>query len=276
MPRVDRSYPLGVVLPPDQAVRLLRGQPGLIQLDRLDWTAAAVLKATDSGSVVELAVERAESRKESSAFEHGVIAKSMSLASQRDRAKAAARHHRLWRQWRGSEQLAGIVPTAPLIALYQGERDDLPVLTLLMGRVPGPTLLDQLAKDQADDLAGPVGELLGRLIRHRLYNRDPKPSNLIVAAQGLTTIDTVAIRRTIRPVRSLTRMLAALVLEPTGVGSSPSRAWLTRAVASAVDRAGLGCDPAAILARVDAVVAGHGDPTPRDNPLSTTRPGLRE
>jgi len=254
-----------VVLPPDQHLTILRSVGSVPSIDRMDWTRAEVLKSTDGGSVLKWATDASrEAGTHADAASRVLIAKTMRQDGF-DRLKCAAHASRLHRQWRGSERLAGIAPTAPLIALVRGQRDQQSVLTLLMGEVPGPTLLEQMATGAADDLAEPVGSLLGRLTRSRLFNRDPKPSNLIVSPDGLAMIDTVAIRRTLQPVRSLARMLAALVLEPTSVGCPPGRDWIERAARAALREAGLRYDTDRLCERVDKLVTRYGISTPMDN-----------
>lgn len=260
-----------MVLPPDQHVVVSRSIGRVPPIDRLDWVHAEVLKATDAGSVLRLTVESdPSSGSECVDSAQVLIAKTMRVTGLGDRVKIAVGASRLHRQWRGSKRLGGIVPTAPLIALVTGLRDHQPVATLLMVAVAGPTLLEEMARSAADDLAEPAGRLLGTLARRRLFNRDPKPSNLIVTPDGLVMIDTVAIRPTLRPVRSLARMLTALVLEPTGVGCPPGRDWLGRAIRAGAREAGRDCDEAVLASLVDALVAHHPNPVSRDDPLAHT------
>jgi len=153
---------------------------------------------------------------------------------------------------------------------------------LLLPYIEGPTLLRALRDNPSDHpaLAQAAGAIAGALARARWFNRDAKPSNFIVAGAEdhaaqprLVAIDTAAIRRVLRPRAAMERMLASLMLEPSGVGVELPPAFL-QAAASAALRALTGADPSpsaidALAKRVNARIRAHGDPTPRDNPLRT-------
>ncbi|CAN5784432.1 hypothetical protein BH11PLA1_BH11PLA1_22610 [soil metagenome] len=205
-----------------------------------------------------------------------------------------------WRQARGAAELrAAGIPTAPVLQIIRaGGRE-----CVVMERVPGITLLRALAAESGNsqhlrELAVASGRLIARLSLSHLFNRDHKPSNLIVSPDGraLTLIDTVAIRRLSRaipPQDSLVRMLASQVIEPLGCGVLPPCRTLARGLRAAVqtladdtapnesgasieaahaDRDGLAEWRRAhfrmLWRAVEARIAAHGDPAPRVNPLA--------
>ena len=140
-------------------------------------------------------------------------------------------------------------------------------------------------------IARAVGEQIAQM--EELFNRDHKPSNLIVerwttSAAPVAIIDCEGVRRATIP--GAARMFASLVIEPTGCGVRPRRALMMRAVRAFIDlELGIGTPEAPIHApRTNAdvprseyrrmrrmvwddaarVVAHHGDPRPKVNPLA--------
>jgi tRNA A-37 threonylcarbamoyl transferase component Bud32 len=183
------------------------------------------------------------------------------------------------RHWRGAARLrkAGIA-TAWTWALLRGKQGTGPVEILVMEALPGKTILQHLAdRDlsvrEEHALAAAVGAQIALMARHALHNRDHKPSNLIVTNPPLAAvavIDCVGIGRRFR----LDRMLASLVIEPSGVGHRPRRTLMMRTVRACI------ADAPEIFAGgsrrwrkevwrlVSRVVQNHGDPTPRVDPLT--------
>ncbi len=202
--------------------------------------------------------------------------------------KRLLRVSRGWRQWRGVPRLiaAGVRSPAPLVLAAErtecGTRE-----WLVMDAARGRSLIEHLADFHAcrgvvgvraqHDLARAMARLLRELDRARLYNRDHKPSNIIVNSLGqggspptFSLIDTVAIRRGRRP----DRMLHSLYVEPLGLGIPPRRALAMRVIHELVR---LECPDATaaeqrtrrhgLWVEVARAIERHGDPTPRDNPL---------
>jgi hypothetical protein len=204
------------------------------------------------------------------------------------RLRSALGHTRLDRHWRGAEALdrAG-VPTARCLALLtqrarRGLDRQAPATWLVMERLDGPTLLELIARAQAPHAARPagpahptlspceqhavaraVGLRLARLVACGLANRDAKPSNWIVTRNAggelvPAVIDCVGLRRA-TPAR-VARMLAALVIEPIGVGVPIRRTLMLRTLTAFLD-------PAGASDQSPAVPAGRGG-----SPRRPTRP----
>lgn len=200
------------------------------------------------------------------------------------------RHHR---QWQGAEwvRAAGVFTSQPLAmgTIHATEQSG----TLMAGQwlalayLEGPTLLESFRsaepmpenhrRRRQHALAVQAGESVRKLARARLYNRDHKPSNLIVLRSDprdihapVGVIDTVGIRRA-RGGKlhrsSLERMLASLIIEAIGCGVVPS-VWARRTAL----RVAMGAwDPRTstmhVWRAVRRIVESHGDPTPKIDPL---------
>lgn len=102
-----------------------------------------------------------------------------------------------------------------------------------------------------------------------VFNRDQKPSNIIVSTPGaLVVVDTVGVRAlaAMPRERAVARMVASALIEPAGCGVRLPKTFAANILAGLAPS----FDPVA-LARVAAVVSSilreHGDPTPRINPL---------
>lgn|GEM_PF-772141 len=205
-----------------------------------------------------------------------------------ERMKRACRASRGWRQWRGVPLVtrAGARSPACLVLAVEhtegGTRE-----WLVMDAAQGRSLLEHLADIHAGrgvagvraqhDLARAMAWLLAKLDRAGLFNRDHKPSNIIVTSLGkggspptFALIDTVAIRRG----RKADRMLHALFVEPLGVGVPPRRSLAMRVIHELVRLERPGASATEQRARrhglwveVSKAIERHGDPRPRDNPL---------
>ncbi|MBL8762614.1 MAG: hypothetical protein JNL50_15065 [Phycisphaerae bacterium] len=136
-------------------------------------------------------------------------------------------------------------------------------------------------------IARELGRQVRRMIAHARFNRDHKPSNLVVLSHAgrpsVAVIDCVAILPLSRgggAGAALERTLASLYIEPLGVGVPPRRSLILSTL-----RAALWIEPApgsvsiparcrakrrvrALWLAVAARVAAHGDPTPRVHPLA--------
>jgi hypothetical protein len=267
--------------PARERVRTVRGDAawaGAIA----DARAWSVLKEDGGSSVL---VGEARGRR--------VVVKCHAPSGIAGRAKAAAGVSRLRRQWRGALWLRGRgFGTAAPLALLRGRGASGVVECLVMEAVEGPTVLEVLARlggrragSGRDDGASPpwvrgqhalaraLGEQVARLCRSGRYNRDHKASNLIVTrldrrCAEIAIIDSVAIRRrTALSGDVAARMLASLVIEPTGVGCPPRRALLMRGARACADALADGRSARELWRRAEAIVRRHGDPRPRVDPL---------
>ena len=186
------------------------------------------------------------------------------------------------RQWRGAALLASLGFATPEVILLARGRDPRGrvVETLVMERVPGPTLLEAAAGrapeltgvHQRAGLAHAVGVLVGAMARAALRNRDLKASNIIVqpapgehAGFVLLQIDTVAV--TSGAPSPGEEMLFRLLVECVGTGHTPRRSERWRTLRTAVEGWG-GDDPRAVWHAVARRLARHADPTPKVNPLA--------
>ena len=195
------------------------------------------------------------------------------------------------RHWRGAALLAeaGVASATPL-AVVRGEGYE----WLVMEAVAGESLLECLADEslgvrERHAIARSAGRLVAGLTTRGVFNRDMKPSNILITGIGdreadLVVIDCGGVRRQRRS-RGRYRMLASLLIEPVGVGVSlPSTlimrgltaycdAWLESILGRAVDRR----RPQdrrvrahvrlATMNRVALAFANHGDLRPLINPL---------
>ncbi|MEO1009170.1 MAG: hypothetical protein AAFX79_11430 [Planctomycetota bacterium] len=161
------------------------------------------------------------------------------------------------RNWAGAALLAAEgIPCARMLALL-AERPSPgtpPRQCLISAFEPGETLLHyarlahagELAFRRQRRLARAVGLHVGCILAGDLYNRDSKPSNLIVrwdddapgdpardiaddAWPSLTVVDCQGVRRLVRKraYRSM-RMQASLILEPMGLCMTPRRPHIAR------------------------------------------------
>ncbi|MDP1663314.1 MAG: hypothetical protein Q8L55_15485 [Phycisphaerales bacterium] len=216
----------------------------------------------------------------------GLVIKRWELRTLGARLKSAFKWSRAWRHWEGASRLtkAG-VRTAACYAIARSKSDDGAALEwLIMDRLPGKTLLQHLADNDLPvqtqhRLAEAAACMIVELIKARLYNRDGKPSNLIVNLTNpqrpdIGIIDCVAIRPMPKGGGKSVDMLAALVIEPLGCRCQPRRALMMRALRSYAVASGnaprASWRPArdSLWRAVEAFVKAHGDPTPKVNPLA--------
>ncbi|MBA4039968.1 MAG: hypothetical protein C0468_06550 [Planctomyces sp.] len=226
------------------------------------------------------------------------------------RAVGGSRGHRHWRAalWLLRRDIATPAPVA-LATARQGGRL---VEVLVTAYVPGRTLLRMLGEGGGDAraqlrVARAAGALVAEVLHGGRYNRDHKPSNvLLIAPRGgphlasdghqiaqkpaLALLDPVGLRRVRAAEAAVTaaaRMLASQVIEPTGVGCPPRGALRRAALRACLERRWeLDAPPESqasphepmdvewerVSARaywraVAQMVRAHGDPTPRVNPL---------
>jgi hypothetical protein len=194
-----------------------------------------------------------------------------------------------FRHWRGAAWLSRHgFRTATCHALLRGVYAEGAMECLVMEALPGRSVLQHLANGglgvRAEHaVARELGRLVVRLTRLGRFNRDGKPSNLIVTRYDPTgaevgVVDTVGIRRNVwfdseEPIPSLARLL----IEPIGVGACPRRALMMALLRGAAQehfggrlsasRAEYRTLRRASWEEVREAVALHGDPRPRVDPL---------
>ncbi|MBL8762930.1 MAG: hypothetical protein JNM07_01505 [Phycisphaerae bacterium] len=280
-----RNVPALLRIAPDETPRAAQWPAALA---RLDLALARTLK--NDGDVRVVCADM---------LGRPVVVKLWTLRSLPDRLKAMLGASRAHRHWRGGACLlaAGIPTARPIALLRDAAPGSPPRMALVMEHLSGPTALEALA-DRArgprarHDAARAVARTTAALVHAGLFNRDHKPSNLILTTRAGTldaaVIDTVAIRRLPRhQVWRPLRTLASLVIEPTGVGLPPPRTLIVRVVHEYLRvlfarEAGRPVDDAEwrphvgpIIDRVSRLVRAHGDPTPRVNPLAPHLPPPR-
>jgi tRNA A-37 threonylcarbamoyl transferase component Bud32 len=210
----------------------------------------------------------------------GVIVKTLTAHPARSRAPSSIGRTRLTRQWRGAELLieSGFTTVEPVLMWHGRSSRGHYAETIVMERVEGRTLLRVAAEGglgfaEQRWLARETGRLTGRLVAAGLFNRDHKPSNIIVRERtpngdtrlaDLVLIDTSGVVRI--GSRRPERMLFNLAVELVGTRTLPRRTHLRRAIDAYVEQAGAG-EPREIWAFVRHMLAVHGDPTPKDDPL---------
>jgi tRNA A-37 threonylcarbamoyl transferase component Bud32 len=206
-----------------------------------------------------------------------------------DRLKALLGAGRALRHWRGALWLeARGIRTARCFAIARdagGTRE-----WLAMEELAGETLLEVLAEGHSvkeqHALAREVGRVLGAIEAGGRANRDSKPSNLFVLDgpgnkwPRIAVIDCIAVRPLplVGRARALARMHASAVIEPMGCGIAIRRALLMSgllATFSPMTRARRRDERNRRWLAVRRIVEGHGDPTPRVNPLAGMPPPPR-
>lgn len=226
---------------------------------------------------------------------HDCVIKCWELSSFPGRVKALFGGGRGDRHWRGAQWLLSHgEPTAEPLALaieYGGAPHHDPVMSrgtgsgrrwpqqwLVMRAIDGPTVLELIADSNLPvahqhTLAAELGGQVDRIIQQGRYNRDHKPSNLIVehldeSSARVAVIDCVAINRCARGNGlGALRMLSSLIIEPIGCGVRPRRTLMMRAIRAFV---GLRAGHAVISywwERISKHLAAKGDMRPRSNPL---------
>lgn len=201
-----------------------------------------------------------------------VVVKSMPADRPADALKMLFGRTRLLRQWQGAEVLARLrIPAARPIALWRSKDPQGRIIESLATEwLQGETVLHRVASPSAslDTLARDVGRLTGRLAGLGWFNRDHKPSNLMVLeGGGIALLDTVAIRRA-APRAALTRMLFTLLVEPIGCAVRvPARLRAVVMLAACRELGFSGEDRRVLRRRIEQRLSRHGDPRPKVNPL---------
>ena len=143
------------------------------------------------------------------------------------------------RQLRGARMLheAGILSPRVMRGMHLLWSGMAPVIGIELDCQPGITALEAVEQSLrapiGPRLAAECGRLVARLIDLRLFNRDLKLSNLIVAehpdrAPMIWIIDPVGVRRMRRPTLEAARMIERLAIEPWERGIPVPRAlWFS-------------------------------------------------
>ena len=272
-----------MIHPPGHDIRLVQGDERSLPVARVvgthEWAVRARVLKRDARSSV-LAGDSPSGE---------VVVKSIPLDRPKDALARLVGSTRLSRQWRGSELLAGAgINAARHLALWRGRDEGGRLIeSLAIELVRGPMLLRCLAQDNLRprqariELARAAGALVARMIQAGLFNRDQKPSNIIVTSaeppetpERLVLLDPVGVRPLglMNRQSARRRMLFALLVEPIGCDLDvPMR--LRMEAMHACARA-LGAPRNAVRAdfrEIDQMLFEHGDPTPDINPLDEVR-----
>ncbi|MBX3364933.1 MAG: hypothetical protein KF866_09225 [Phycisphaeraceae bacterium] len=258
-----------MILPPSSRIRLraaadpARGKALAAALTARNWREAAVIKQTDTSSVLGALITVGDQALP-------VIAKSRLVASFPDAVKAFVRSSSLDRQRSAATWLlANDFPAPRWYVHLSGIADGLHVQTLFVQAIRGNTLLTALQADipAAQAIREPLGVCIGRLLLANRLHADLKPSNMVLAGSRPMLVD--APLRTIRPFgrgRALVRMLRDLSLEPSGLGITHPDHWLDDVAAYALrtlwDRPPAAAAVAAVIRRVTTLVAARGNTSP--------------
>lgn len=241
-----------------------------------DW-ARALADPTWEASAVVLKQQGGRHVRRATLLGREVVVKTQPSSGVLGAIRAALRLSRAWRQVRGAARLerAGI-PTARALAVVRARGHEHLILPALRGETVLSLIVGgDLPKTRAAGLARALGRQVARLDSIGLFNRDHKPSNLVVTGWAgddptIAVVDTVAIQRR----RALPRMLFALLVEPLGVGAPPRRTERMRVLLAALDSVNPGLPRPARRAPRDrwwaeirAMLEAHGDPSPRVLPL---------
>ena len=230
--------------------------------------SGVIIKQTDAGLVAGGAAGSVE-----------LVIKSHRLTSPGARLRSRIGLARLDNQWKGAARLQRRgFRAAPCLLLgrlpaSQGHPE---TDILAMRALEGRTLLHTLAEPNADApaLFAKAADLAGRLAKAGLFNRDLKPSNIIVGEDPEPAIiDTVAIRHARRTrAESLERMCFSLFVEPIGVGLDINHEHFQAAANAALnhllDRDPTDHEAAEFIARVRRRLDLHPNPAPNENPLN--------
>jgi tRNA A-37 threonylcarbamoyl transferase component Bud32 len=235
----------------------------------------------DAGFVAGARVIKADGRTSVYSAEvagYGVVVKTLALDRLKDRFGSRFRSTRLWRQATGIARVRRCrVPAATAYALVRGvNADGQRVEALIMERVEGPTLLRAASERSLDSratrlLLDRLGHDIGAMASAGVFNRDHKPSNIILSRSEdgsplPVLIDTADIRRRSRD-QAMVRMLAKLLIETIGTSVATSAREQVRLARSAADGASWEHGLRELIDAVRQEIESHGDPTPRHDPF---------
>ncbi|MBX3315987.1 MAG: hypothetical protein KF902_03875 [Phycisphaeraceae bacterium] len=278
-----------MLLPPNRSIRIVRLEAvegdaaeaksrWVSVFSGRDWAVGAeVFKQSPHSSVLRSMV-----------LSRDLVLKTRHASGLKALAQSLTQSGREERQWSGSEWLRSIGLSAPhCVAIVAGSRDGAPVRTLITEYVPGHTLLWQIARGLVKEdpesppsraIAYETGRGIAQIIKSGRFNRDHKPSNLVVVAAGppvarISIVDAVAIQpyKPAERAHALARMIASLQIEPAGIGHPIPHTFLKRIV-DAIAHEMVGPADADswsrdMLSSAEQHVQKHGDPTPQHDPL---------
>ncbi|MEM9084260.1 MAG: lipopolysaccharide kinase InaA family protein, partial [Planctomycetota bacterium] len=172
------------------------------------------------------------------------IVKTHALTRPKDSLAAIFRRTRLHRQFRGTvRSIRAGIPAAIVRLVIRGRDEEGRVIdTLIMERVPGRSVLEIFADAETNEetkreLAELVGALTHTLLAEGLFNRDHKPSNIIVdeSRGGFrpVLIDCVGVRKA-KTGDTIERLLKNLVVELIGYSCAPSSTSAWRALCASL------------------------------------------
>lgn len=287
-----------MLLPPNQHIRVVKiappTDPGggsessdardrsawILTMTSRDWRVGADLyKDAPDGSVIRALI-----------MSRDLVLKTTALTGLKGFIQPLMGTTRAHRQWSGTEWLRTVGLHAPRpLAIIRGTRDATRAECLVMEHIPGHTLLWHIARGtiaEAPDgpgaraIAYAVGRDIARLVKAGRFNRDHKPSNLVIEtitpAARIAIVDAVAILPIKETERgdAMGRMLASLMIEPAGVGHPAPEPFLARVAQSLAHEIAGASDAEAwadaMLDRARAIVRTHGNPRPKHDPLHPT------
>lgn len=209
-----------------------------------------------------------------------VVVKVSPLPGLKKQAQSLLKRTKHHRQWKGHELLAaaGVDSSTPL-AILRARTEDGEAEVLILEHVTGKTLLERFAEYQdgvpVPSLIAPaLAHTITRLVSHHLWNRDPKPSNILThepgeGGVGITLLDTVGIeRRASRKNAFLRHFIRLLLLETRGSNAPVPPDFAARLVTAVLGAKASASDVSELLAGVEREVADD-DGTPTDSPLPT-------
>lgn len=199
------------------------------------------------------------------------------------------------RQWRAARLLEerGILASRPLVLMHarvEGCRAEILVVEHLAGRTVLELLWNgrghgSIGASEQHAIAAAVGEGVASLLAVNLWNRDHKPSNLIVLEHEpngpkVAMIDLVGIRRNMSPGVDddllAAQMLFSLLVEAAGCGCPPRRALAVRCLKACLEalewsspvRRDRHLVMQGLIQQIQDLIGEHGDPRPKVNPLA--------
>lgn len=195
------------------------------------------------------------------------------------------RHSPLQNEIRGLRTLARLnIPTSVPLAYIRGSTCE----AIVLRYIPGPTLFEVLAgppltvaREQA--LCRAVAVEICTLLRAGYFNRDSKPSNLIVVGDfsnpAISIIDAAGIKSSQGHTFALRLMLASLYIEPRGTKNTVRNALCMRMLHATVRELGASSQDARRDAHnlwrvVQNHIEYHGDPRPTHDPMIIPSPGI--
>ncbi|GJM20032.1 MAG: hypothetical protein DHS20C14_22450 [Phycisphaeraceae bacterium] len=207
--------------------------------------------------------------------QHDVVLKVEPIRSFGKKLQAWLHRTKAFRQFAGDAVLhsAGIA-SAKCFAVVRGRSDATDTEMLVLDAVRGLTVLELIGTPDELTAAALVGDHIRRMYEARLTNGDTKPSNLIVPNAGgqLVVVDTTDIAKGADLLSlagmdedDIPFMLRDLMLESLGTSRPPrvrSRAMALRALPADRELR------RELWQRTADLIAAHGDPTPKDDPLA--------